>query len=51
MAGWLTDGVPQLTQTTGNETASFDTNSSGGANPLTGAQSIIRKSILVIRQF
>lgn len=47
MAGWLTDGVPQLTQTTGNETASFDTNSSGGANPITGAISLQQLATLI----
>lgn len=47
MAGWLTDGIPQLTQTTGSETASFDTNSAGGANPVTGAISVQQLANLV----
>lgn len=37
MAGWLTDGVPQLTTTTGLETINIDTNGPNGVNPQTGA--------------
>lgn len=37
MSGLYTDGVPQLTLTTGLETAPFDTNAAAGANPQSGA--------------
>lgn len=40
MAGLYTDGVPQLTLTTGAETAPFDTNAAAGANPQSGALQI-----------
>lgn len=37
MSGLYTDGLPQLTLTTGLETAPFDTNAAAGANPQSGA--------------
>lgn len=40
MPGWLTDGVPQLTQTTGSETFNCDTNGANGTSPQMGAVSL-----------
>ena len=47
MPGWLTDSVPNLTTTTGNEQASFDTQASGGANPQTGSINLQQLANLV----
>lgn len=47
MAGWTTDGVPLLTQSTGAETTSFDTNAAGGANPQTGAFGLQQLALLI----
>lgn len=40
MSGWLTNGVASLSTLSGNETASFDTQISGEANPQTGGVSL-----------
>jgi hypothetical protein len=37
MAGWLTDGVPQITTAFGAETLNLDTNIANGSNPQTGS--------------
>lgn len=47
MSGLYTDGLPQLNNTTGLETAPFDTNASGGANPQSGALQLQQLALLV----
>lgn len=46
MAGWLTNQVPQLTQSTGLEQASFDTENASGQNPQTAAISVAQLAVL-----
>ncbi len=47
MSGWITNGVPNLVQTTGTEQSSFDTFSVGGSNPLTGSINIFQLANMI----
>lgn len=47
MSGWITNGVPNITTTTGLEQSSFDTLAVGGANPLTGSINLQQLSLLL----
>ena len=47
MPGWLTDGVPQLTLTSGAEQISADTEQSSGSYPQTGSLSLQQLALLV----
>jgi len=44
MAGWLSNGVPQIVQWTGNETCSLDTEVANGANPQTGSSNLVQNA-------
>lgn len=47
MAGWLTDGIPQVTTTTGAETFNLDTNTSGGATPQMGSTTLQQLATMI----
>lgn len=47
MAGWLTDGVPQVVIASGAELSSVDTQQSNGSNPQTGSFSLQQLAQLV----
>ena len=47
MAGWITNGVPQVTTTTGAELTNFDTQLANGINPQTGSVSLQQLASLI----
>lgn len=47
MAGWITNGVPQITTTTGAELTNFDTQLSSGSNPQSASISIQQLANLI----
>lgn len=47
MAGWLSNGIPQLTQTTGAELLNLDTENAQGQSPQMGSSSLQQLALLV----
>lgn len=44
MGGLYSNGVPQITVWTGNETTNLDTEATGGANPQTGSSNFVQET-------